>query len=644
MRKHAAAALLFVLASVVMTWPLARLMDRAVSDPGDPYINVWILDWDHHATFTKPLSLFHANAFHPARYSLAFSENLYGIALLLVPFRLLGMEPITAYNVAMLAGFAFSGFGAYLLTCRLTLSWPGAIAAGVFYAFVPFRFVHLSHLQHVWGGWLPLLLAALIAYVDRPGWRRAAIFGFVFLMNGLTNIHWFLFGSFSTLVAAALFYAAGVRRWKELVVSTTAALLLFAPFLYPYAAAADLYEMTRSWEETKLFSATLSDWGPGGGDGNPERRLFPGLLSIAVALGALAAIRRHTRPVVLGIVWVTLGVAGSLGLNFFFHEFLFDAVPGFKAVRAPARWAAIAYIGMAMLIAVTGATIERRWRWASLTIAPLLLATLWVAPIRWYLVDPEPPPVYRWIAEQPVRAIVELPINHAGSEYRYLLRATAHQKPLLNGVSGFTPPFTARLTEMSKSAPIPEIFVEELRSVGTDLIVVHADQLGEFGASTRAWLREEIARGRLRFVRRFHSGMQGDWVFAFGRGSTSPQLNAFLEGRWTRNQETFGFLQPPPDVARGPAAFSGWALSPHGVRKVDLLFQNGAVRVATRLRAHDRLSAEMPWYPQTPQPWFEVTLPARPEGVRPDTDVQVEILDGRGKRTLLPPLWFRWER
>ena len=112
--------MLFAALAVLFTWPLARHLGRAVSDPGDPFISIWILDWDWWATLHQPLRLFHANAFHPARYSLAYSENLYGLAVLLFPLRALGVGPVAAYNVAMLAGFAFSGFAAYLLGRRLT--------------------------------------------------------------------------------------------------------------------------------------------------------------------------------------------------------------------------------------------------------------------------------------------------------------------------------------------------------------------------------------------------------------------------------------------------------------------------------------------------------------------------------------------
>ena len=76
------------------------------------------------------------------------------------------------------------------------------MAAGIFYAFLPFRFAHLSHVQHVWGGWLPLLLLALLAYAERPTRKRAIVFAAVFLMNGLTNIHYLFFGALAMAITA----------------------------------------------------------------------------------------------------------------------------------------------------------------------------------------------------------------------------------------------------------------------------------------------------------------------------------------------------------------------------------------------------------------------------------------------------------
>jgi len=72
---------LFVVLSVVMTWPLAPNLDRAVADPGDPLLNAWIMEWTWHSLTTDPANFWHAPIFHPLRYTIAFSENLLGITL-----------------------------------------------------------------------------------------------------------------------------------------------------------------------------------------------------------------------------------------------------------------------------------------------------------------------------------------------------------------------------------------------------------------------------------------------------------------------------------------------------------------------------------------------------------------------------------
>jgi hypothetical protein len=338
-RPHLLAAGTFLALAVVMTWPLAANLGSAVAWPGDPLINTWILDWDWWATVHQPLSLFQANVFYPAKLPLAYSENLYGIAIVLFPLRALGVPPLTAYNVAMLLGYAFSGFGAYLLGWYTTRGWWAGVAAGIFYAFVPFRITHASHVQHVWAGWLPILVVALLHYKAQPTWRRAALFGAAFLMNGLSNIHWLLFGS------VAIFVTFLVVRPRVLPIAacTLAAGLFLAPFLIPYAKVAREYNMRRTWQETKSFSAAPRDWFVAaetmrwyGALKDPnvdaERWLFPGVLAILFSALGLTSKNRA-----IALAWILLGVAGSLGTHLFFHRFLFAYVPGFQAIRVPAR-------------------------------------------------------------------------------------------------------------------------------------------------------------------------------------------------------------------------------------------------------------------------------------------------------------------
>ena len=638
-RQDAAAATLFGALSLAMTWPLAPNLGRAVSDPGDPYLNIWILDWDWWATFRAPLSLFHAPGFHPAKYTLAFSENLYAVAVLLFPLRFLGVGAIGAYNVGMLLGIALCGFGMYLLAYRLSGSWLGGMAAGVFYAFVPWRYLQMSHIQHMWGGWLPLMLLALLRYAERPTRKRAIVFAALFVANGLSNIHYLFFGALACALTAVLLLPRA--HWRELAIATLGALLLLAPFLYPYAAVAELYGMQRTHAEVLGFSAQVMDWLPG--QTNAELQLYPGWLAYAVALAGLLVVRRRAPQVVLALLWIVIGFLGSLGLNFFFHEFLFGAVPGFRAIRVPARWAVIAYIGLAILIALATAALAKKNRWLALVVPLAFVAHLWQAPWRWFLADPYPAPVYQWLAQQPATAIAELPIDSMSSDYEYLLRATIHRQKLINGVSGFAPPERIELSRLSNATPIPDAFVDALTAAGVEYVIVHADTIGGRAKEVWDWVERERSRGRMQFVKAFDSRSEGDFVFRVGK---TPAAEAAAAPQRPPCATTLGALDfPPPAIRfeRGRAIFSGWAVSPHGIASVDVFFDNRTVRHRATLTPDPALNARCPGK-NVARTRYLLTFDDRPGNVGRRTDVQVEVTDGRGRKTVFDNRWITWEQ
>src|SRR4029079_5561360 len=225
----------------------------------------------------------------------------------------------------------------------------------------------------------------------------------------------------------------------------------------------------------------------------------------------------------IALAWILLGVAGALGTHLFFHRFLFAHVPGFQAIRVPARWANIAYAGMAMLIAngvkrfapLAAAALAVQLRAAPRLWDPViprapaaarLAGELCAAPLLWSLVVPGTPPVYRAIHGP----TLELPIGQ-GLDYADMLHATAHHQPIVNGVSGFTPPETLRITSLINS----DLLIGELKRIGVGTIVVHGDAADD---ATRQWLARELARGRIAFAGRFDRGISGDWLFSLGRG------------------------------------------------------------------------------------------------------------------------------
>src|SRR5687767_4710737 len=111
---------LFSALTAAMTWPLLPNFSTALAHPEDPALVAWILDWDFHALLSDPLRLFEANIFHPHRHSLAFTENLLGIALPLLPLHLAGASPIIVLNVGMFLAFVLSGYGGNVLARVVT--------------------------------------------------------------------------------------------------------------------------------------------------------------------------------------------------------------------------------------------------------------------------------------------------------------------------------------------------------------------------------------------------------------------------------------------------------------------------------------------------------------------------------------------
>lgn len=97
-----------------------------------------------------------------------------------IPGRLLAhlVGPVAAYNVLVLATFPLSAAAAYWLGRRVLGSHPGALLAGLAYAFLPFHVTQAAGHPHVaQAQWLPLYWLALWRCVDRPALARAAWLG-----------------------------------------------------------------------------------------------------------------------------------------------------------------------------------------------------------------------------------------------------------------------------------------------------------------------------------------------------------------------------------------------------------------------------------------------------------------------------------
>ena len=621
----------FLAMTALMTWPWVTSLRDAVADNGDPYMIAWTLWWDYHQTFHDPLRLFHANVFFPYQYTLAFSEHDYGIALLCFPLFALGFSPLTVHSVATFCGFAFCGYGAFRLARTLTGARGAAWVAGIVFAFIPYRFLLLTHLHYLFAGWIPLLVEALVLYARARSWRRAAWLGTAFLLNGLTCITWLILTLAPLALSAALLV---VRRqlhgerafWRRGFVALAIAALLLLPFLWPYYKVSRLYGFSWGADEVARNSASMVDWltvtgynkvwrGMGSGLAGVKTTLFPGLLIPLLALAALLLVGRapHTTPSAehdddhaahrrrwlyaldafclltgiiavlaaglrnssvgffrgatldralllltvalcvrlcvayprilrrgtganllaslrvprrgdafwLGLIWTLAGFLGSFGMSFYLYRALYEHLLPVRSIRAPARAAMLAYLGLALLAGLGAQRLAqlvarkrpqiKSWMVYAL-IGGALLFELHAAPLPFVRGAVYPDAVTLRLKETPMRGgVVELPSLPQPPYYSWhlsMLRAADHGRPVVSGASSFIPPQALKVHELSDAPDISPEFLDLLEALPVSYVVYRARGAPELQGKFAAFFTAAVAAGRLRLVASYPDGTE----------------------------------------------------------------------------------------------------------------------------------------
>lgn len=347
--------LLYAALTAMLAAPLSlRPGTTLLADDPDTHLYVWTVGWLAHALAAQPARIFDANIFHPEPLTLAYSENLLGLAPIAAPVLWATGNPVLALNLSLLATPVLCGLGAFLLARRLGLSRTAALLCGLIFAFSPARFFRLSQPHVTAVQWVPLMLAYLHAYLDTGRARHARAAVACFAAQALTSGH----GAAFALVAGATLLAyrlalgeppALARRLRDVGLP---GVLLLAPALLvavPYWSIQDRLGLRRS----------LVDWAP-----SPESFvaspahvhqwllrvldltaisetasafLFPGLLPLVLAGAALVAPRRSgprgpRRP------WMFVALLLEAGI------LLSVACALYAALVGPIRWRAGALV------------------------------------------------------------------------------------------------------------------------------------------------------------------------------------------------------------------------------------------------------------------------------------------------------------
>jgi hypothetical protein len=315
--RLAAAFAVYALLGALYLRPIWRVLGTHLpAGLGDPLFVLYILKWVAHEAHRGFAGFWDAPFFYPAHDVLAYSEHLLGPGLAAAGFTALvpaGLPRwLPAYNLLLWSSFAATGLAACFVLRRSGFGWAAAWLGGVMYAFSPFRWDQLTHLQILLMQLIPLTLWSFDRLLASPSRSRAALFLGCYLLHlsGGCYLALMIHVPLAVLLANRLPELRRTGRWRaELpllggtaMIAAAAAGSLFGKYR-EVARAAGLHwgpSVLRTWgaslvsyltpSESNFYSALLPEFLH-----RPENSLFPGWLAAGLALLGACDLWRRSR-------------------------------------------------------------------------------------------------------------------------------------------------------------------------------------------------------------------------------------------------------------------------------------------------------------------------------------------------------------
>jgi hypothetical protein len=512
--QRAVVAGLYAALTFFMTWPLGVMTaSMRLGGGADPALYVWTIGWGTHALTTAPWAAFNANIFFPYQHTLAYSENLLGSALLVIPVMWATGDALVATNVAALLSVLLCAYGGYYLGRTLGLSPAAAFLCGLIFAFTPPRFARLGQLHLTAVQWVPFTLAFLHKYLAQGQARHLRLAMAFLSLQALTSGHGAALLVLGCGIMLAFYLARGgsiapMQRVRDVGVWGAIALVPAALAFIPYWLAKRDVPIERVHDDIGVTWAsyvsspthvhqTLLSWMPDWEwlRQDPDAFLFPGIVVLAlvgVALwrrseqaGAEApALQWRDRWVYLTMVlvtwWMTIGPPLSIWRWIYW-------MPGLNFIRVPSRFTMLGVLALAVLAAygfdrVTRAWPRRRSLLAASALSVMLLAEFAMLPVHGQPYTTEIPAIDRWLDTQPKPfAIAEVPVSTMDSDARrgevatmYMLHTLGHYQPTVLGYSGAEPDSYRGIYNTLIAFP-SDNSIRRLTDLGVTYVVVHLE-------------------------------------------------------------------------------------------------------------------------------------------------------------------------
>jgi hypothetical protein len=487
---HAAVVAFFVaLTCVVMFEQVFQL--RSVADLGDPLFNVWRLDWVAYQLLRDPRHLFDANIFHPEPRTLAYSDAMLVPGLVAAPWIWAGADPVVVHNVMMMASAALSGVTMFWLVRWLTGSTGAGFVAGSVFALYPLRWALYSHLELQVTVWMPLALLLFHRTIAHGRLSTGLGAGLAVALQALSCLYYGLFLSLYLCIVAASLALTSKLRFRHaaapLLSGAVLTGLLIAPVTLPYFQNRETVGQ-RALDDVRPFSAHARDYLAGhprsrvygkllpGQEGRLE--LFPGVAPLALAAPGIALLSPGTIAYTVGLA---VAADASRGVNGSTYPALYRWAIPFRGLRAANRFAVLVALSLAVLAGYGVARMLRAVQSVAIrrSVAAGLVALVALESSPALELTPawrHAPPVYASLPADQDSVLVDLPFPQRDGpftvEYSYLYFATVHHRRLVNGGSGYYPPWYNALAVLMRDFP-SDASIEALRRHGADYVVVH---------------------------------------------------------------------------------------------------------------------------------------------------------------------------
>ncbi len=526
-KKDFFVAMIYLVFALLMTYPLVFVAGTHLpGDGADEYWFAWLIDWAKKSVLGFN-DFFHTKALaYPVGTTLILSTHIFLLGLISIPVQLLS-GVVYAYNFLVFMSFVFTGYGMYKLVEYLTGDGDCAIACGLAFSLIPYRFAHLiGHMNLVSTQWL-ILFAFFFMKAMNERRRWDIVMSVVFLTATAYTEFTYLFFAVIYAIMYFIWHAAtgvfsdkreirpanAVSDIKVFAVVSAASIIFSSPLIYLVYTEYGLFDHPNRMTDSIIASANLFAYAIPIGF-NPilgpytreyegrfsgfvsERVVYAGWGVLAMAFfGLYSTIKAKGSKRTNAVFWLLFGgisllfslgpylhVGHTLSREYSFilpYNIIVNA-PFLSIAKTPARYSLLFAMSVVVLAGYGISNIPKRKRRLALA-AFTALVILEYMPVP-YIVNKTPDGNWaKFLAGREDGIVFEFP---EGSRSEYL--QTIHGKTIAQGrIRGRQPIATMEYLDRLKKESLetdPLIFTSKH---GIDYMVVHKNKVAnmrEFGS------------------------------------------------------------------------------------------------------------------------------------------------------------------